>query len=347
MQDMTKNNFLMWGERGLVTTFLLDLSQFQNPVNLSKFLGEIELADGKRIDFQPKNMKCIIEPDFGNQGFGHPDAIIILQDNNNKKITILLEAKRVSYNKSSKNSSERINQKFNSSINGQLELNYCLTLALTSFISDNNTLEEPSWILRTNYNDEREGELRKVINPYVIEQLAKQIICSEISSYYHIILTNEDTNPLNNNFNLPELYDENNNNMWENLKSNFGWINYTKLKKFAENHFKEGKFIETFNLNSDNMGYLDHPLEASRGTMIIYAPTIKENTLLHLSWKYDTSILRNYIDESSVRIEHRCKTSEIKDKIELRLVPGEIKSYKETKFWYNQIQKLYKNLVFK
>lgn len=335
-----ENNFFMWGERGLVATFLLDLSCFQNQSVLSDILKEIELADGKRINFEPKKMRCTIEPDYGNSGFGHPDAIIELENVDNKKIIILFEAKTGSYKESSKNSSQRANENFNSSINGQLELNYCLSLALSNFYPENHVLEEPSWILNTRYNEERCDELRKVSNPNVIEKLVKPFISSDIHSYYHIILTNEDSNPLTRSYNLPELYDKDNINRWKDFKSNFGWVNYAKLKKIAEIYFKKGKFLDTFELNSKNMSYLDDPFYASRGTFIIYAPTVDDKVLFHLSWRGETSVLRNYKDKSSQPEEICCKTSEIKKEIKIRIIPEEIKPISEIEFWYNYIRKL-------
>ncbi|VVB91331.1 Uncharacterised protein [uncultured archaeon] len=249
-----ENNFLMWGERGVVTTFLLDLTSFQT---ISKFLDEIEFADGNRIKFEPQKMRC--EPDFGRDGFGTPDAIIILENINKEKIVIIIEAKLSKYIVASKNPSNRGKDKFNSKINGQLELNYCLTRAMSEFTFKKTVLEEPSWILKTNYNIERKGYLRIIKDIDVIENIVKPFALPDIDSYYHIILTDDNSNPLITNTNLPELYDENNNNMWDTFKSNFGWINYLKLKQLAEHYFKDGKFLGTLKLNSR---LSDYPLNS-------------------------------------------------------------------------------------
>lgn len=250
-----KNNFLMWGERGLVTTFLFDLSSLKNPSNFLNFLENIELADGKKINFKPQKIKCIIEPDFGNKGFGHPDALILFENTDQEKILIFFEAKLITYGQSSKN---REHENFNSSINGQLELNHRLTIALSRFSSGNRILEEPSWIEKTDYINERYTKLRILKNEKVIERMVKPMVDLKISSlnYYHIILTKDDTNPLLTEKNLPQLFDENNIDRWSDLKTNFGWINFENLKQFAEKYFEDGKFLDTLDLNSDPSRYV-------------------------------------------------------------------------------------------
>jgi len=250
-----KNSFLMWGERGLVTTFLLDLSSLKNPSDFSNFLERIELADGKKINFEPQKIKCIIEPNFGNKGFGHPDAIILFENTHQEKILIFFEAKITTYSQSRKNREE---EKFNSSINGQLELNYRLTIALSEFTSGNRILKEPSWIAKTPYINERYRKLRILKDEKVIEKIVKPIVDLNIDNrnYYHIILTKDYTNPLLTENNLPQLFDKNNEDRWSDFKTNFGWINFENFKQLAEECFENGKFLDTLDLNSDLIKYV-------------------------------------------------------------------------------------------
>jgi hypothetical protein len=239
-----ENGFFMWGERGLVATFFLDLLPSQSHNNLSKFLKEIELANGNRIKFEPQKMWCIIEPNFGNRGFGQPDAIIVFENSKQEKIAILFEAK---INKNySQSSNSRGKKGFNSSINGQLELNYRLTNALNAYPSEEGHLKEPTRI--SNYYD----KTRCLKDKKVIDKIVKTIVAFNIDyrNYYHVILTNDETNPLISNNNLPQLFDNNNINKWNELRSNFGWINEKKLKHFAQEYLKNGKFLGTLELNS-------------------------------------------------------------------------------------------------
>jgi len=330
-----RNDFFMWGERGLVTTFLLDLSSCCSSNILPIFLQEIELADKNRIVFAPQKIWCIIEPDFGKKGFGAPDAIIVFENGLEEKIVIIFEGKRTTYSKSSKNPSRRGVRGFNSSINGQLELNYRLTLALSEFSPANQTLNEQPWISKTRY-----AKLRKLKNLNVIENVVQPIAGLNLDSYYHIILTTDRTNPLIKNNNLPQLFDKNDYDKWDSFKSNFGWINYEILKNIAENSFKNGKFLDTFKMNLNNMDFTD----VSSGYSIIYTPAINPKVLFHFSWVKESGVLRNYKDKFSKPEEiHEYKTSEIRNKIKKEIIPEERRRpVTDRGYWYDYIQKLKK-----
>jgi len=255
-------NFLMWGERGLVATLLLDLVELCDEESLKDFINQIELANQRPIDFFPKSIECIVEPDFGNKAFGHPDGIIILKDEQKCKLVFLLEAKRTSYEKASKDSVSREKKGYNSSINGQLELNYRLTTALATFNKQSICLEEPDWILNTPYEQgksETKRKKRRLQNENVLNNVVLKIGGLDIKSYYHLVITNEKDNPFMRNVNLPEIYSSTNHsrNIWEEHKSNFGWINYDKINAFMEN-FKQSRYLESFNFNKDNLQNSDN-----------------------------------------------------------------------------------------
>lgn len=341
-QRRIENQFYMWGERGLVATFLLDLCLQSSPIAMLRFVEEIELADGEPIEFCPRQMWCMVEPDFGNRGFGHPDAVIVLENAPQDKIVVLFEAKRGTYYAAMKSRGE---EGFNSSINGQLELNYRLTLALSVFSPKDKVLEETSWISDTRYET-----LRKLKNPNVIEKVVKPISGLGLSSYYHVILTNDRTNPLMSGSSiLPELYDEYNNNRWDDLKSRFGWINYESLRNIAENSVEDGQFLATWDINSTNIETIRNLSNdmKSRGVSVIYAPEICSDDLLHFSWREESTALRRYENEFSKPIPIRkYSTSEVRDKIEKEKIPTgrgmEWKSIDNIKHWYNYIQEVKK-----
>jgi len=250
-------NFLMWGERGLVATLLLDLAELCDEESLKDFINQIELANQKTMDFSPINLKCIVEPDFGRVGFGNPDGVIVLMDNQKNKLVILLEAKRTSYNKASMDSNLREEEGYNSKINGQLELNYRLTTALATFNKQSICLEEPDWILKTPYYHEKGNEKikkRRLLKKNVLNNVVRNIGGLDIKSYYHLVVTHEKSNPLLSNVNLPEIYSSLNysQNIWEEYKSNFGWINYDKINDFMQN-FKQSRYLKSFDLNKDNL----------------------------------------------------------------------------------------------
>lgn len=258
-ENKMESRFLMWGERGLVATFLLDMSDNFSKEFIKDFLALIELADRKNIQFSPNSLKCVVEPDFGNKGFGHPDGLIILEDQNNKKIVIILEAKRKRYDESDGEPELRGEDGYNSSINGQLELNYCLTIALSNFKPSDQYLEEPDWILKTPYNGERRNKKKILKNNVVIKNIVEEIAYLDIKAYYHLIVSYDKENPLlkvDENVHLPEIYSEQypTRNVWGEFKSNFGWINYDKIETIIKHHVIKGKYIDSFDFNKDNLG---------------------------------------------------------------------------------------------
>jgi len=109
-----KPEVLFYGERGVVNTFLIELSQ--NVEALNEFIHMVRNCDGGKLyEKEVENYNIVIEPDFGKVGFGTVDAAITI----NGELLILFEAKRCSFN-------EVISE-----ITYQIELNYALGKHLT------------------------------------------------------------------------------------------------------------------------------------------------------------------------------------------------------------------------
>lgn len=164
----------MWGERGLVTTFLLDLMQCKDNNSSLEFMKSVYRDDNKDLNFQNADalsFSVLVEPDFSNKGFGHSDAVFVIKFRNGHKNIFFLDAKGNTYLKSQNNSSERDKEGYNSSINGQLELNYCLSRTLMNFGEGAEVLIAPEWMLKTGYNVERKGQLRLLKNKAVIDSV--------------------------------------------------------------------------------------------------------------------------------------------------------------------------------
>ena len=152
------SDFFMWDERGLIASFFADLHQMQlqSPSSFSEFISVVELpGEIEALQHDVKKVDFIIEPDFANTGFGHPDAVISVEFTSEPRVVFIVEAKRGAYTKACSPKANRGTSGYNSSLNGQLELNYCLTLALSQFGSDDNELIEPEWILSSPYGVER------------------------------------------------------------------------------------------------------------------------------------------------------------------------------------------------
>lgn len=234
-------------------------------------------------------------------------------------------------------------------MNGQLELNYCLALALSNYNNSRNILIEPDWILSTKYNNDRKGTLRKLVNSNVLQNVVLPVSGLAISKYYHIILTSDKINPLLDNAVLPEILNENNNDIWYAYKSQFGWINFDKLLKIAENNFSDNLFLETYRFNEPNLFGVSGKKEncisqsdadKSRGCKLIYAPEITAETFLHFSYCGESCVLRNYSNNNYSQISNYI-TSDVEKVIEKEIsLPKKRPPVSNVSEWNEIIRKL-------
>jgi hypothetical protein len=260
------NSFQMWGERGLIATFFADLYQLDNKVevqNILKMAGISEEQSESQVT--PEKIHSIIEPDFGNAGFGHPDAIFSV-DYANKRIVVIVEAKRENFAKACRPSSQRGEGNFNWTLNGQLELDFCLAMALSEFTNGDTKLIEPNWILGTPYNKERGGKLRYVKNFNVLQDVVKHFSSEKFEQYRWLVITTDKENPLDSvgkNL-LPELFMPefsgirmNITNCWEKYRGRFGWLNYENMMRFIERIQEQlpigSFFLPTYEINKGNL----------------------------------------------------------------------------------------------
>jgi hypothetical protein len=244
----------MCGERGLISSFLIDLSKM--PVSsLINFLSNV-IEFNMPMDLDTDSIgkvAIIIEPDLGKRGFGSPDAIIALQYTTGERKVFIVEAKLTSFEKScyKKNTTDK---GYNSTLKGQLELNYCLALSLSKFKQSDSRLVEPDWIKRTRYYDERKSkaslksELRYLKKSNVMKDIVPELSGMPMTNYYHVVVTKEDDNPLVGDKQChPEIYTEQNcsENQWNKMKNQFGWINYKKMKEYLESS-SESLFLKNY-----------------------------------------------------------------------------------------------------
>lgn len=353
MSKYIKNCYL-WGEYGLLSAFLMDLFSENSKKGYNRLLEKIELADNSSFNFNVKKVWCVIRPDLGRKGFGKPDAIVRLEDSIGNRIVLIFIARKNEYKKNDNHPLKRCLSGFNYSINGQLELNYCLTLALEQFSKKKDQkLVEPDWVLKTSYNEERVGKQRYVKNPEVINNIIRPITGNSVkqSSYYHIIVTNDKKNPFqdSNNY-FPSLFQwqgKTEVNVWEESKGNFGWINYNKLNKISRK-FKNSFYTRNYDFSKDYLDTLeDHELISNRGESIIYAPELQSklgNNLFHFSWRDSDAALRDYSDLKEIPNPVYYKTADVRRKIikEKIITFDNHKGYQEIQYWHDLIDTLKK-----
>jgi len=177
---------------------------------------------------------CIVEPDFGNKGFGRPDAILRF-DCTTRRIVVIVEAKLTGFAEACWQPSRRGEPTFNSRLNGQLELDYRLAMALARFEEGVSVLDEANWVPQSPY-----GEARVLKKDSVVRTLVPQFSGEDLrlAEYYYLVVTIDEQNPFdgaNEQF-LPQLFkvemeDEDLvfPDRWKELKSKFGWTNYREM----------------------------------------------------------------------------------------------------------------------
>ena len=261
--EIAENSFVMWGERGMVATAFLDLHQGATRDAWSSFLGACQFGTSTAwLNDRVASIRTVVEPDFSNEGFGHPDAIIKLIFESGNAAVVITEAKRLPFDRCCAAASTRGGAGYNSCLNGQLELNHCLALALSEFRDDDSILSEPPWVLHSPYAIDRRGKLRSLKNRVVIEEIARPFSGLPFRSYYHLVITTDDSNPLEvvgNGPHWPELYhpDYPFQNCWPNLRDQFGWISWEAIAKLMRAFVDEAKirqslFLSTFEPNRRN-----------------------------------------------------------------------------------------------
>ena len=262
------STFSMWGERGLIATFFADLHQPRDPETINEFMRIVEFPERPGIgDMSPTAVHYIIEPDFANTGFGHPDAVITVQyEDESSRAAVIVEAKRTDFASACAPRSQRGQQGFNSTLNGQLELDYCLAMALSEYRSEAAELVEPEWVLSSPYGNERQGRLRRLRNPAVLEDVVSLVSGIPLDRYYFLVITNDEQNPfprVTEEY-LPELFKPELSglrlsftNSWPELCVRFGWINYSKMQKFIDDIQAQlplgSMFLQSFSINQRNM----------------------------------------------------------------------------------------------
>jgi len=127
---------IIWhGERGIVNGLAIDIAR-RKPDSLRSFLRLVEWVGGQVLTWinDVEDARFLIEPSFGSVGFGIPDLIMICRLNDGSRRYVFLEAKIVPYQFSARPNSQGMRDRgYNSSINGQLSLDFRFALAVQDF----------------------------------------------------------------------------------------------------------------------------------------------------------------------------------------------------------------------
>ena len=376
--EKMNSTFSMWGERGLIATFFADLNQLAEPETINNFLQIAEFPERPMISsLSPIAIHYIIEPDFANTGFGHPDAVIALEYWDSHAV-IIVEAKRTDLANACVPCSQRGQQGFNSTLNGQLELDYCLAMALSEYHEGATELVEPEWVLSSPYKNDRKGMLRRLKNPVVLEDVVSLIGGIPLDQYYFLVITNDEQNPfpcVSDDY-LPELFKPKLSgirlsftNCWSEYRRRFGWLNYTKMHTFIgsiQSRLPQGSlFLQSLSINQRNMkGYsqlrMTEPAtvtaqqeildighlagkklsHSGQAVSLIYAPQINPHSFLHFSWRNESCALRDYSRSNTEEpLPDRKQTSQVERMIdkEISVPPKDKENVPVVSFWHQKI----------
>ena len=294
---LQENSLVLWGERGMITGLLIDLYRGSKSDSWSHFLEKCCYSSSPART-SIRSVSVVVEPDFSNEGFGHPDGIIKFGLEDGSSTVVILEAKRMPYGKACAAPSTRGGIGYNSTLNGQLELNHCLALALSEHQVDGLELREPDWILHSPYNSDRRSKLRSLKNQAVIEKIVRPFSGLPFRSYFHLVITADRSDPFENLDNKglwPELYHPEYpfRNCWKELRPQFGWASWDSVERImgtlpaTENGAEGSIFLPTLEANRQNfrMGLGASLIEGSNGEVGVAVDTESaagKNTALRL-----------------------------------------------------------------
>ena len=240
------NKICFYGERGIVNGLVLDLKDDLH--KLKDVLRSIEWCTEGDYSWIDDIIKVVylIEPGFSK--FGQPDLVLVCKIKDGSKRWLFIEVKVISYSASAMSNKKGMTQRqYNSSINGQLSLNYRLALALERY-SEGSFLEEPIGIFdqyKKKIYDYNKGP-RKAGKPQLIKRIVVPYMNNfDVERAYFVSITKDlPPNPINTtdvDF-LPLLIDQNGRNLWDELSKQIGFLSLEVIDKEVVN--KDGYFRE-------------------------------------------------------------------------------------------------------
>ena len=343
----------MWGERGLVATFFQDCS---TAGDIRRWETLFNSCDPPSLSGPLDRIWAVIEPDFGQ--FGHPDVVVHLTFSDGQEAVLFVEAKRGTYVHTSRVSTQRALPGFNSSLNGQIELNYRLSLALADFLPEiPGPLSEPDWMLRTPYLPRHPGRPRYLKKPAVLRDVieAGKLFGSPSNRYFHLAITSDRVNPFANKdleAQRPCILASDGSDQWHKMRQQFMWINWETINALtkqwppssAHQHFPATFALNRSDLERDAIsggGAIPSGRSTQGVSMVrlrrqLLGIPITDGTFVHFSWKKHRACLRDY--SVVPRAERELPTQEVMDNLvkEVPYTQGVRQPFSNDSWWRNE-----------
>jgi hypothetical protein len=233
------------GRTGLVCGLFLELVQIQDAAIWHAFFEQC-VAGGPRFDAAIAKSKVIIEPSFGNVGFGHPDAMIRFDLENGENSRRDRRGQMQTIREKRCLPGARGSPGYNSKLNGQLELNHRRAMALCEWTVAIPDLRDSAWIASSPYNDDRHDGVRRVAKHSVMASLVTPFSGIEFLHFTHLVITTDPDEPFDDpecRRYLPELYTVKspNRSCWGTLRSQFAWTSWARIENFFRKLDDEGR----------------------------------------------------------------------------------------------------------
>lgn len=307
-----------WGERGLVASYFQDVFACDGVTGWIAFLDAIGFPMSGRV---LEDAWGVVEPDFGTKGFGHPDFVAMLQfDSEPKRAALILEAKVGGYISASR--IDRARKGFNSSINGQLELNHRLSMAFETYTTGDAQLVEPEWVLRCpEYETPSPDRPRYLKNRLVLERLVDMMGGLPLEQYHHVIITSDENDPRQTipqerrpRILLSETVDD-----WDDFFSRLHWTNWSTLFEHSANWSERGfranyEFLRCNERRQPVHGSLPANRPFSGVSLIRLSQSFfpqNPPTFLYFSWKGASFRLRDFSGAARRDVHLRCSIGDL------------------------------------
>lgn len=236
-----------YGERGIVIGLLLDI---KDDLDLQKcVLRSIVWCEQQSDGWMDKVQDAVflIEPGFGE--FGQPDLIITCHLQDDSRRFVIVEAKATFYSASAMSNDQGMKAKgYNSSINGQLSLDYRLALALQDYDGER-SIQEPLKIFRQYEKQlgDPKARPRRAAKPQLMSEIVEPYLRGlRLQDTFFVAMTRDvDSKPLcqAQADKLPVVLDESGRDAWAKLTSHFGLLSLEQLDKEVlaiEGRFRKG-----------------------------------------------------------------------------------------------------------
>ena len=234
--DMS-SNVTLYGERGIVFGLVLDIAEHLDRVrDVLLAIDWCSSADTYWIE-EITDVHFIVEPSFGQ--FGQPDLLVVCSLGDQSHRILFIETKTTCYEASAKSNATGMVSKtsFNSSINGQLSLDYRFAFALSSRGEQSYWVVEPQALFEQYSRCLKETakgprKLKKSLTlRTIVDRWLREL---HLSHCFFVALTRDaGLNPLKQaeDDKKPLLLDEGGRNVWQQCSKQFGFLSLEKLDR--------------------------------------------------------------------------------------------------------------------